>query len=216
MSNKLETIAKISLITATLFCCVWVGVYISDNVQRKNMPIIEASVPVALSPWCIMADGVIYMNVSEIDSRYLDLFWNIKSRDLNVRRVVLTINSYGGSLADAFGFADMVVRMRGNGIEVVAEANGACMSAAVPVLAVCSYRTANENCVFMVHSPSPTNLKKKSALNLDGFSQTLGRYVKIMAENTNLSEEEWLSKVLTGDFFDSEHALVCGLIDEIM
>ena len=220
MFKKISLITKILLLTATIVASVFTGLYIRDNFLYNEIPaIVESRRVIKVSNWCVIIKGVayreLYGTITEVDVRSLWRESLVLKNIHSVDKMVLYINTYGGSLTDTFGFADWLVQMQEkDGIKVEAVVIGAAMSGAIPILAVCSYRTATENVTFMVHNPvivgRPMDASDKGYI--DGLTD---KYAKLLARNTFLSEEEWRQKMLLKTFFDSEQAFEWGLIDEI-
>jgi len=137
-----------------------------------------------------------------------------------VKKVIITINSGGGSAFAGLGMADTIAAMRKAGIEVEGHSLGYVASAAVPIMAACSKRIATPNCLFMVHEGKLMKfLAQETASDLVAQQKMMNlmgeRYIKLLADHSKLSVEDWKAKEKVTTWFTAEEALEWGLIDEI-
>lgn len=166
---------------------------------------------VTLTDRCEVVDDVAYrLVVSRIDiSDPINLYREIRDlKRLGVKEIHFYINSPGGSLFDALAVHDAIRRLGDDGIVTVADIEGGCMSAAVLIASACEHRIAAPNCSFMVHSVS-------GGSNVEEINLFNRKYAEILAENTELTAEEWEIKMIASTWFTAEEALEWGLIDEI-
>lgn len=175
-------------------------------------PLLNVAPPVTkLGPMCGVADGIAHkMIVQEIDvSDAVSLYTEIRDlKRMGVKELHFYINSRGGSLFDSFAIYDAIKGLNNEGVVTVAKATGWCLSAAVIVASACTYRIASPNCKFMVHNPS-------GGYDVDEVKIAITQYAKILADNSDLTVDEWKEKMEVETWFTSEEALEWGLIDEI-
>ncbi len=175
-------------------------------------PLLNAPPPVTkIGTMCEVADGIAYRKIIQGINTFdaASLYTEIRDlKRMGVKEVHFYINSPGGSLFDAFAIYDAIKKLNEEGIVTVAEAEGWCMSSAVLVVSACTYRIVAQNCKLMVHNPS-------SSLGSGVVAATVVQYAGLLAENSNLTTEEWEAKMEAVTWFTAEEALEWGLIDEI-
>lgn len=194
------------LLLVSLIGAVGILGYIMLDPIRNAAPAITT-----LSGNCEVADGIGYRAiVSIIDiSDAASLYREIRDlKRLGIKEVHFYINSPGGVLFDSMAIYDAIKRLSNEGVVTVAEIEGGCMSSAVLVAAACSYRTAAPHCNFLVHNVSGGTEK-----DLPTFCR---KYAEILAENSNLTADEWEAKMEAETWFTAQEALEWGLIDEII
>ena len=175
-------------------------------------PLLNAPPPITrIGIMCEVADGIAYIKIvqgiNNLDAA--SLYTEIRDlKRMGVKEIHFYINSPGGSLFDAFAIYDAIKKLNEEGIVTVAEAEGWCLSAAVVIVSACTYRIVSQNCKLMVHNPS-------SSLGSDVVATTTVQYAGLLAENSDLTPEEWEAKMEAGTWFTPEEALEWGLIDEI-
>jgi len=174
-------------------------------------PIVNAPPPVTqLSSMCEVADGVAYRaivgQIGTADAS--NLYREIRDlKRMGIREVHFYMNSPGGSLSDTFALYDAMKNLSEEGIITVADIEGACYSATVLLASACDYRTASANTIFMVHQPIGNDV--------DVMKMFAEKYAQLLEDNTNLTQQQWLTKMDMMEWFGSEEALEYGLIDEI-
>lgn len=162
----------------------------------------------------------IFGTITSTETRY---FWQdtrILKERLGITKIKIYINSPGGSGQDGLGLADLIISIQKEGFEVEAYATGMVASAAVPVLAACGKRVANEGCMFMVHQAKLFKyLSQESAADLKAQSRMMeiltNRYLNVLERRTSQPGNEWLKKMEKTTWFTAKEALEWGLIDEI-
>lgn len=162
----------------------------------------------------------IFGTITNTETRYFWMDTRILKERLGITKIKIYINSPGGSGQDGLGLADLIMSIQKEGFEVEAYATGMIASAAVPVLASCGKRVANEGCMFMVHQAKLFKyLSQESAADLKAQSRMMeiltDRYLDVLERRTNLLAGEWLKKMEKTTWFTAEEALEWGLIDEI-
>jgi ATP-dependent protease ClpP protease subunit len=173
---------------------------------------------------CSVINGIGYRTFfSTITQADVNTFWqdcNLMVHKYGVEKVVIQINSGGGSVPDGFALSNLIQILNDMGIETEGFACGIVASAAVPILASCSHRIATRDCVFMVHKSkifkyiaSETTddlIAQKEMMELTG-----NKYINILVENSDLSADEWREKIDKTSWFSADKAFEWGLIDEL-
>lgn len=162
----------------------------------------------------------IYGTISGAESTYLFSDYIILKNKYNIKKLVVTVDSGGGSAFAGMAIANLIRLMESEGVEIEGYAIGKVASAAVPIFASCSKRYAYRDCVFMVHKASLRKIFAEETMeDLDSqksvMSMLRNSYMRILAENSKLSEKEWLEKIMACTWFSTEQALEWGLVDEI-
>ena len=218
---SLKNIFKGLLIGMTLVASIMVGLTISTKYLKSTEIAAKTSVEagrfIEIGDTFIIGDTAyiqIYDSIGSIDSRS---FWS-KVKHLkcfNIKRVVIYINSQGGVLPDAFAIIDTIIELKNQGIIVEAHVRGIALSAAIPIVSVCSRRIAGKDTMFFVHN-ARLNIIDQSESDRLGLQMFAKKYVNFLAAHTNLSAKEWKLKMIEEVWFDSRTALKWGLIDEIL
>ena len=201
-----------------------------DSCKSLCLPVkiqrtMEVSNPEAsLSGMCSIIGDVGYFQIfgiiSSIETRSFWMDTRILKERLGITKIKVYINSPGGSGQDGLGLADLIVSVQKEGFEVEAYATGRIASAAVPVLAACGKRVANEGCIFMVHKAKLFKYpSQESAADLAAQSRMMEilkhRYLNILETYTKHSAAEWQRAMEKTTWFTAKEALKWGLIDEI-
>jgi len=171
-----------------------------------------------------MSNNVAYMQVygtiTMAEGIYLLSDYEILKNEYNCKKIVMLLNSGGGSAMDGLAVADLVNSMRKDGVEVIGIATGIIASATVPIFASCSTRLATKSCMFMVHSAKMFKyLSQESLEDLESQKKMMSilrtHYLEHLANNSNLSINEWKEKLEETCWFNAEDALKWGLVDRI-
>jgi len=212
--SHIATIISIGLVT------ILAGLIITDTVaivKPETEIVVPAQRYIQVSPNAFVMEDTGYITmVGVIDKSVAENFWKVFRcfEHLNVKRVVIYLNSPGGDLAAAFSIIDdSIIYLKNRGIVVETHASGEICSAAVIILVSCSYRMAGKNTVFFVHKPKAEVSSRSDAVGLMMFIE---KYIGVLEKYTNLKAEEWLGKMAEEIWFDAEGALEVGLIDEIL
>lgn len=141
-------------------------------------------------------------------------------KDMGVTEVEMYINSPGGDAFTGLAMADEIMRARRKGMKVVAVASGIVASAAVPVFAVCNERIASPGTIFMVHEASLWKWPgRETASDIRSQNELMDllreRYLNRLADNSNLTADEWGELEGKTTWFCAEKALEWGLVDEV-
>lgn len=137
-----------------------------------------------------------------------------------IRNVNIFINSSGGDAFSGLALADQIERAKRKGFHITAYASGIVASAAVPVFAVCDYRTATPGTIFMVHEASlwkwPGRETASDIRSQNELMQLLReRYINKLAANSKLTKEEWERLENKTTWFSARKAMEWGLVDKI-
>jgi ATP-dependent protease ClpP protease subunit len=135
-------------------------------------------------------------------------------------KLVIYINSGGGSAFDGLGVCDVILAAQKDGFDVTTEANGLVASAAVPIFAVAQKRISSPGTIFMIHEASLFKFisdEKKSDLVAQTKMIDLleNRYNQLIASRSKLTVEELKTKCKETTWFTAEQAKEWGLVDEI-
>ncbi len=158
------------------------------------------------------------LTVGDVTRLWNDVVYLYKKTD--IRTIHIFINSPGGDAFSGLALADQIIRAKNLGFNVIAHASGIVASAAVPVFAVCSKRYSSPGTVFMVHETSiwkwpgretASDIRSQNKL----MSLIRDRYIKKLADYSNLSEEEWGDLEGATTWFSAEEAKEWGIVDEI-
>jgi len=145
-------------------------------------------------------------------------FRYIRANHPEITKVGIYMNSGGGQAFAGLCFVDLIYEMNGY-FEVTAYANGIVASAAVPIFAACENRVATKGTHFMVHQASSFKYGFENASDVRAQNELHGmlrkRYVSVMAENSNLSAQEWIDLEMKTSWFTAEQAQAWGMVDEI-
>ena len=137
-----------------------------------------------------------------------------------IKKVELYINSGGGSAFDGLSISDQIERFVRNGGYINAFASGVIASATVPILAVCSHRSAAPGTIFMVHEASMfkyfANETKSDIESQQKLMELLeDNYLNKLAKYTDISVDEWGKYIKETRWFSVQEALEFGLVDEV-
>jgi ATP-dependent protease ClpP protease subunit len=133
----------------------------------------------------------------------------------------LVLNSYGGDVCVALSLVDWLEMSKG----LATVATGACMSAAVPIIAAGKkgQRFATPRTRFMLHTihgyyDQPLYLDYLDKEKKE-FEVEMNMYAEIMARHTGTYDLEWWKKTINTDpckYFSAEEAIELGIIDAVM
>lgn len=132
----------------------------------------------------------------------------------------LYLNSFGGCTASMFSIVDLFEEAW----DLSTVATGACMSAAVPIIAAGTpgKRYATWRTRFMVHPVSTGELGSMESdsmrVELDEFEDTIDKYAAIMARYCNHAKSWWVKKMSNHApwYFSARTAKEHGIIDHII
>jgi ATP-dependent protease ClpP protease subunit len=159
-----------------------------------------------------------HLSVADVTNLWNDL---IVFKDMGITEVSIYLNSPGGDAFAGLAAADQIYRaVNKNGFTITAHATGIVASAAVPIFAVCSHRTATTGTIFMVHEAALWKWPgRETASDIRSQNQLMemlqNRYLTILAANSELSFEDWKRKESETTWFTAEDAFKWGLVDEI-
>jgi len=135
------------------------------------------------------------------------------------KKIVLFINSNGGSLWDGWALFDALELAKSQGFEVTTVAIGQVASAAtIPFLAG-NPKLATPNATFVIHEPSSWLSGKTSEQKdyLNFISRRSEAYVKLVTSRSKITKRQLLKKMLRKDwFFDAEEAVKLGFADKLI
>jgi ATP-dependent protease ClpP protease subunit len=136
----------------------------------------------------------------------------------DIRDVTILINSPGGSAFDGLAMADMVQEYKDKGWTVRTHARGIVASAAVPIFASGSPRTAANGTIFMVHEAALWKWPgRESASDIRSQNELMGmlkdKYLGIMVKNSELTMEEWEVLEVRTSWFNTDKAREYGILD---
>jgi ATP-dependent protease ClpP protease subunit len=174
-----------------------------------------------------------FMN-EEMGKAYIKIFSGITKVDVarvwndivyladytQIRDLTIWLNSPGGDAFAGLALSDELLRAKKMGFHITIFASGIVASAAVPIFAICDYRIVSPNTIFMVHETAlwkwpgrETHSDIKSQNRL--MDMLRDHYLQILADNSNLTVEEWGEMEHRTTWFSSEKALKWELADEI-
>lgn len=135
-------------------------------------------------------------------------------------KLVIYINSGGGSAFDGLGVCDVILAAQKDGFYITTEANGLVASAAVPIFVVAQKRISSPGTIFMMHEASLFKFiadEKKSDLVAQTKMIELleGRYNQLISNRSKLSLDQLKEKCRDTTWFTAAQALEWGLVDEI-
>lgn len=145
----------------------------------------------------------------------MDILW-----ELGHRKIILDIFSGGGDAFAGMGMADTLKSWHNRGVKIEGRAYGLIASAAVPIFASCSLRTAGPSTMFMVHEAAiGKRMVYESASDIKAQKDMLDalqlRYCLILEQNSNVSANEWSSMIKETTWFDTTKALEWGIVDQL-
>lgn len=158
------------------------------------------------------------LSVSDVTRLWNDLC--VLENNTEIRDVNLFINSPGGDAFSGLALADQIERAKRKGFKITAHASGIIASAAVPVFAVCSVRLAAPGTIFMVHEAALWKWPgKETASDIRSQNELMNllreRYLKKLANNSNLSLGKWEELEHRTTWFSTEDAKRWGMVDSI-
>lgn len=135
-------------------------------------------------------------------------------------KLVIYINSGGGSAFDGLGVCDVILAAQRDGFHVTTEANGLVASAAVPIFAVGDTRISSPGTIFMIHEAALFKFfseeKKGDLIAQTKMIELLeARYNELIAKRSKLSVAELQAKCKETTWFTASQALEWGLVDKI-
>lgn|SRR5574343_39846 len=208
------------LIALSIFCSTLS--FAEDEKVNKNIEVYDPSGKLSGFA-CTIGDrayikiisGIGMMDVANLwtDLRYFE-------DTAKVKEINLLIMSPGGDGMAGLAMADEIERVIKRGIKIHAHASGLIASAAVPVFAVCSTRTASPGTIFMVHEPQlfkfiSSEQRKDLKTQTMMMNLLVDKYVSKLASRSKLSKKEWEDKGLDTTWFTAQEALDWGLVDRI-
>lgn len=131
--------------------------------------------------------------------------------------VTVFVSSWGGSLDDAMGLAD-VMRLMSYPVHTVAI--GKCMSAAPLIIAAGDSRYSMPNVSWMLHSVSQ-DVGEGTPDYLSGMATAgrliVRRYAELLGSWTNMDSKHWrrIFRMNSDKFFDAEQARDWGIVDNV-
>lgn len=135
-------------------------------------------------------------------------------------KLVIYINSGGGSAFDGLGVCDVILAAQRDGFNVTTEANGLVASAAVPIFAVGDTRISSPGTIFMIHEAALFKFfseeKKGDLIAQTKMIELLEtRYNELIAKRSKLTVKELQAKCKETTWFTASQALDWGIVDEI-
>jgi len=129
--------------------------------------------------------------------------------------ITVKLSSEGGSAYDAMAIYALI---RNTPVSVNVEAYGKVMSAAILILAAGDKRSADKDCIFMVHEGSVSseglNVKDlKRAIKQAGKEEVI--WNQLLADRTGMYSGIWETLAKNSRYFSSEEALSWGLLTDI-
>lgn len=132
-----------------------------------------------------------------------------------IQKVIVRINSRGGSVVEGFGLYAAINDAANKGVEVITRNDGLCASVALPVFLAGGHREMMDYGLVMIHDPYfpdyDTNEESKKALAK--FKQSI---VKMIVNNSNLSEQQVSSMMEETTWLDARQCLEYGLVHEVI
>jgi ATP-dependent protease ClpP protease subunit len=195
-------------------------IIIEEGVEPSPVHFLNGEYNGTLSALTFLTPKAAYMNLySGITvADYIKMSGDfIKLRDYtDVRDVFININSPGGSAFDGLSISDLIDRTEAEGFNITAIASGIIASAAVPIFAVCNNRIVTDGAMFMVHEVQLWKRGVESASDIitqgKMVSKLQDRYADMLANNSNVSAEEWLVKMKGTTWFTAKDAIKWGLV----
>lgn len=140
----------------------------------------------------------------------------------DIEKVRVHLNSGGGLATSGFALADRL-RQIDDKYDTSMEAYGNVQSAAVIVFLSVKKRTVTRETLFMVHQfslqtkPSMAYSMPASEVETlnEKFKMMTERYARILADNSNLSVDEWKEKMKCTTYFWPEEGLSYGIEMEV-
>jgi ATP-dependent Clp protease protease subunit len=158
------------------------------------------------------------LSVSDVKMLWADLL--VLEKKHGIKEINLFINSPGGDAFAGLALADQIHLAKKRGIKITAHASGVIASAAVPVYAMCDIRMAAPGTIFMVHEVSLWKWPgRETASDISAQNELIqllrSRYIKILADKSDLSIDEWSKMEKQTKWFSVDDAVKWGLVDSI-
>lgn len=143
-------------------------------------------------------------------------FVHITSFDLNIKNIpiYLHINSFGGSLYDAYAAVDTIKNLR---IPVYSVIEGCAASAGTIISVVCEKRFIGENAHMLIHQLNSGMWGKMSEIKDEykHLNELMNQLKKLYGQYTNIPEKE-LTRLLKHDIWlTPESCIKYGLVDAV-
>jgi len=175
-----------------------------------------------LSTNAFLSGDTCYYSISGgINAYFLSWFLNdiVILRSKNIMKLVIRLNSGGGSAMDGFAYADAIMGIQSE-FDVTIKATGLVASAAVPIFAVGERRIATKSTLFMLHQAVMFKLFAMEGLKdltAQKFMMELleKKYTDMLVAATNLSYEKLVKMQEAETWFTAEEAKSWGFVDEI-
>lgn len=159
------------------------------------------------------------LSVSDVTRSWND--WVIFEA-LGIRNVMVMINSPGGDAFSGLALASMVKYFEEErGFTISMFASGIVASAAVPIFASGKKgsRVALSSTIFMVHEAALWKWPgRETSSDIRSQGELMGllgdQYRKILADNTKINADEWLTLEARTSWFSCEKGIELGLVDE--
>jgi ATP-dependent protease ClpP protease subunit len=137
-----------------------------------------------------------------------------------IKTARINISSFGGSAFDGMGVADTIVSFKNKGMTIHGYAFGKIASAAIPIFASCSTRTAGSSTMFMVHEASIFKFfQSDSTSDISAQKEMMdkleSRYINMLVLNSKMSAGHWMQAIRKETWFIASTALEWGLVDKI-
>jgi ATP-dependent Clp endopeptidase proteolytic subunit ClpP len=171
-------------------------------------------------------DGVgYYLMSSDISSVVFNSFIRASKvfDRLKVNKIVIILNSPGGSVFDAIGFTQLMGEQKNKGIIVETRCYGLAASAAAIVISAGTkgHRYIAEGSFMMIHELSSFKFLSVESVSDTEKDAKIKRQIQdeiiaILARNTKLSKESLTSKCREESWFNAKTAIKWGFVDNII
>ena len=169
-----------------------------------------------------LSEKVAYMKLTRVYSWNSEQLWSdfkILQKE-KIEKLYIYMNNPGGSAMDGLAQAEEIRKAKESGLEIIMEASGCVMSAAIPIFLSASKRVVDRHTIFLIH---PATLFKffaqESLKDLESQAMMIrmlrSSYADIVVENSKLDKETVLDMMTKDTWFDSNQALEWGMVDEI-
>lgn len=138
---------------------------------------------------------------------------------LDVDRIRVRLNSYGGSVSDGLAIHNALRRKAAGGMEIITHNDGVAISIASLILMAGDTREGAGNCLTMIHAPWGGAIG--NAKEMREFADMLDRYAEAMADSyvraTGRDKDEVLDILTDGEdhWYTAEQALEMSLLTGI-
>jgi ATP-dependent Clp endopeptidase proteolytic subunit ClpP len=148
--------------------------------------------------------------------REAEKFVHTMSFDLNVKNIpiYLHINSFGGSLYDAYAAVDTIKNLR---VPVYSIIEGCAASAGTIIIVVCTKRFIGKNAHMLIHQLSSSMWGKMSEIEDEykHLNELMKQIKRLYVEYTKISKKE-LTELLKHDIWlNPQTCIQYGLVDAI-